>query len=101
IPADTFRLFITSAIVNARFGTLLAAVHTLALAVLGTCAVTRPLTFDGRKLLRFAVITVLLTIAVVGATGLLLRLPVQRSGDQEAVLSGMTPLRDRGSARVF
>ena len=58
IPADTFRLFVTSAIVNARFGTLLAAVHTLAIAVLGTCAVTGTLTFNGRKLLRFAIVTV-------------------------------------------
>ena len=38
IPADTFRLFVGSAIVNARFGTLLAAVHTVAVAVIGTCA---------------------------------------------------------------
>ena len=63
IPADTFRLFVTSAIVNARFGTLLAAVHTLAIAVLGTCAVTGTLAFNGRKLLRFAIITTLLTAA--------------------------------------
>ncbi len=39
IPADTFRLFVTSGIVNARFGALLAAVHTVAFAVLATCAV--------------------------------------------------------------
>ena len=66
IPADTFRLFVTSGIVNARFGTLLAAVHTLAVAVLGTCAVAGTLTFDGRKLLRFAIVTALLTVGVVG-----------------------------------
>ena len=57
IPADTFRLFLTSAIVNARFGALLAAVHTLTIAVLGTCAVAGTLTIDGRKLLRFALVT--------------------------------------------
>ncbi len=39
IPADTFRLFVTTGVVNARFGTLVAAVHTLAVALLGTCAV--------------------------------------------------------------
>ena len=53
IPADTFQLFVTSGIVNARFGTLVAAVHTVAVAVLGTCAVTGALRFDARKLLRF------------------------------------------------
>jgi Na+/H+-dicarboxylate symporter len=101
IPADTFRLFVTSGIVNARFGTLLAAVHTLAIAVLGTCAVSRRLTFDGRKLLRFGIITVLLTIAVVGGTRVLLGVALDRPYDKEALLSGMMPLRDRGSARVF
>ena len=40
IPADTFQLFLASGVVNARFGTLMAAVHTLAMALLGTCAVT-------------------------------------------------------------
>ncbi len=47
IPADTFHLFVTSGIVNARFGTLLAAVHTVAFAVLGTCAVAGRLTLNG------------------------------------------------------
>ena len=41
VPADTFQLFLTSGIVNARFGTLLAAMHTVAIAMLGTCAVDR------------------------------------------------------------
>ena len=67
IPADTFRLFVTSGIVNARFGTLLAAVHTLAMAVLGTCAMTGDAhASTPRKLLRFAIVTVLLTAGVVG-----------------------------------
>src|SRR5262249_7114568 len=68
IPADTFRLFVTSAIVNARFGTLVAAVHTVAIAVIGTCAVSGALKIDGRKLARFAIVTVALTILVVGAS---------------------------------
>jgi ABC-type amino acid transport substrate-binding protein len=101
IPADTFRLFVTSGIVNARFGTVLAAVHTLAIAVLGTCAVTRTLTFDGRKLLRFAIATGLSTIAIVGGTRVLLRVGLERPHDSEALVSGMRPLRDRGGTRVF
>jgi Na+/H+-dicarboxylate symporter/ABC-type amino acid transport substrate-binding protein len=101
IPADTFRLFVTSGIVNARFGTLVAAVHTLAIAVLGTCAVTNTLTLDGRKLLRFAVVTVLLTAAVAGGSRVLLRAALNRPYDKDAVLTGMGMRRDRGTARVF
>ena len=40
IPADTFQLFLATGVINSRVGTLLAAVHTLTVAVLGTCAIT-------------------------------------------------------------
>jgi Na+/H+-dicarboxylate symporter/ABC-type amino acid transport substrate-binding protein len=101
IPADTFRLFVTSGIINARFGTLVAAVHTLTIAVLGTCAVTRTLTFDARKMLRFAIVTFAATAALVGGTRVLLRTALNRPYDKDAILSGMGMLRDRGPARVF
>src|SRR3954467_8168844 len=78
IPADTFRLFVTSGIVNARFGTLLAAEHTLVIAVLGTCAVAGTLTFNVRKLLRFAILTSLMTAAVLVGTRVLLEVAVNR-----------------------
>ncbi len=101
IPADTFQLFVTSAIVNARFGTLLAAVHTLAIAVLGTCAVTRSLAFDGRKLLRFAVITVALTAGVCAGTRMLLRVAANRPYEKDFALTGMGLSASRGTARAF
>jgi ABC-type amino acid transport substrate-binding protein len=101
IPADTFRLFVTSGIVNARFGTLVAAMHTLVVAVLGTCAVTGALAFNPRKLVRFAVITGAATLALVSGTRVLLQVGLYRPYDKDAVLTGMRMLRDRGSARVF
>jgi Na+/H+-dicarboxylate symporter/ABC-type amino acid transport substrate-binding protein len=101
IPADTFRLFVTSGVVNARFGTLVAAVHTLAVAVLGTCAVSGALTFDGRKLARFGIVTGLLTVGVVGGTSALLRLVLKQPYEKDALLTNMGMLRDRGAAKVF
>ena len=101
IPSDTFRLFVTSAIVNARFGTLVAAVHTVAIAVLGTCAVTGTLKIDGRKLIRFAMITAVLTVAVVFGSHLILQHALNRPYDKDAILTGMGMLRDRGTALVF
>ena len=101
IPADTFRLFVTSAIVNARFGTLLAAMHTVAIAVLGTCAVTGTLVLNGRKLIRFGIITTLLTAGVLGGTRVLLQVALNRPYDKDVTLTGMGMLHDRGTARVF
>jgi len=101
IPADTFQLFVTSAIVNARFGTLLAAVHTVAIAVLGACAVAGTLKFDARKLLRFALITTLMAAAVVGGVRGVLELGLDRSYTKDATLTGMAPLRERGTPDTF
>jgi Na+/H+-dicarboxylate symporter len=101
IPADTFRLFVTSAIINARFGTLVAAVHTLTIAVLGTCAVAGMITFDARKMLRFAIITCVATAALVGGTRVLLQTALNRPYEKDVILSGMGMLRDRGPARVY
>jgi ABC-type amino acid transport substrate-binding protein len=101
IPADTFRLFVTSAIVNARFGTLVAAVHTLAIAVLGTCAMTGTLRVEPRKLVRFATITGFLLIVVVGGSRLVLQVALHRPYDKDTILTGMRMTRDRGTARVY
>src|SRR5262249_49366371 len=98
IPADTFRLFVTSGIVNARFGTLLAAVHTLAMAVLGTCAVAGTLTVNGGKLIRFGLMTILLTIGVVGGTRVLLQVALNRPYDKDLMLTGMELVGDRSTA---
>jgi Na+/H+-dicarboxylate symporter/ABC-type amino acid transport substrate-binding protein len=100
IPADTFQLFVATSVVNARFGTLMSAVHTLAVAVLGTCAVMGLLRVNGRKLARFAVITAVLTVAVVGGARVLFTAVLARPYDKDQVLAGMQMLRDSGDARV-
>ena len=101
IPADNFRLFVTSGIVNSHFGTLVAAMHTLTVAVLGTCAVTGSLTINTRKLMRFALVSIIAAIVLVGGTRVVLQAAFDRPYDKDAVLAGMQTLHDRGTARVF
>src|SRR5215471_2199081 len=55
IPADAFQLFLATSVVNARFGTLLSAVHIVVMALVGTSAVVGMVRFSAAKLLRFAV----------------------------------------------
>src|SRR5262245_2970996 len=66
IPADTFQLFIATGVINSRFGALVAAVHTIAVALLGSAAIAGTMTFDSRRIIRYLVTTAVLTIAVVG-----------------------------------
>jgi ABC-type amino acid transport substrate-binding protein len=68
IPADTFRFFpVLDNLVGVRFGTLLAAMHTLVLAVLGACAVSGAIKIHWSKLLRYTVLSVVLTFGLIGA----------------------------------
>ena len=70
VPADTFQLFLASGVLNSRFGTLVAAMHTVAVALLGTCAVTGTLRWRPGALMRYAATTAALTISVIGGARL-------------------------------
>src|SRR4051794_19076877 len=68
IPADTFQLFLATGVINSRVGTLVAAMHTVTVALLGACAISGNLRLDGRRLVRYVVITTMLTVVVIGGT---------------------------------
>ena len=55
IPADTFQLFLATGVINSRFGTLLAAVHTVTVALLGSCAMAGALRWQRARLGRFVI----------------------------------------------
>ena len=83
IPADTFQLFLATGVINARFGTLLAAVHTIAVALLGSCAMIGALSLRRRAIVRFTVTTLALTAVVLGGAKALsatVFAPVYRKG---------------------
>lgn len=67
IPADTFKLFLATGVINARVGSLVAAVHTLTVALLGSCAIAGLIRLQPRRLIRYAVVTVVLTAIVLGS----------------------------------
>jgi Na+/H+-dicarboxylate symporter len=71
VPVDTFQLFVATSVVNSRFGTLVAAMHTVAMALIGACAATGRLRWALRPLIRYVVVTVMLSAAVVGGVRLL------------------------------
>lgn len=89
IPADTFQLFLASGVINARFGTLVAAMHTLAVALLGSCAMAGTLRWNRRRVLRYLVITGVLTVAVIGGTRLLFSRSLNHQYSKDKVLAGM------------
>jgi Na+/H+-dicarboxylate symporter/ABC-type amino acid transport substrate-binding protein len=93
IPADMFQLFLASGVINSRFGTLVAAMHTVTVALLGTCAMVGALRWDRRRLLRYAVVTAALTVATIGGTRLLFARAMNQPYTKDKVLAGMHLLR--------
>jgi Na+/H+-dicarboxylate symporter len=71
IPADTFQLFLATGVINSRFGALLAAVHTVAVALLGRAAIVGALRFNPARLLRYLVLTIALSGATIGGLRML------------------------------
>jgi Na+/H+-dicarboxylate symporter/ABC-type amino acid transport substrate-binding protein len=71
VPADTFQLFIASSIINSRVGTAVAGMHLVAIAIIGACASAGVLRWRPAAIAKYVIVTVLLTLAVVGSTRLL------------------------------
>ena len=70
VPVDTFQLFVATSVINSRFGTLVAAMHTVAMALLGTCAATGVIRWRPMLLVRYAIISLAATASVVGGVRL-------------------------------
>jgi len=94
IPADTFQLFVASGVINSRVGSLVAAVHTVAVSLLAACAVTGSLVWDRRRLIRYVAITLSLTLVLVGGTRILFATLMRPVYSKDKILAGMHLLHD-------
>jgi ABC-type amino acid transport substrate-binding protein len=100
IPADTFQLFLATGVINARVGTLVAAMHTVTVALLGACAIAGTLRFERRRLVRYLVITTALTAVAVGGTRAVFAGILRPEYTRDKVLAGMHLLHQPAAATV-
>jgi Na+/H+-dicarboxylate symporter len=98
LPADLFQLFIVSSVVNSRFGSAAAAMHTFALALLGAHLMAGRLRVDRKRLLGFAVSTLVLVGAFLLGSRLLLQ---QVLPGPETVTAAIDRLRLTGAWGVL
>jgi Na+/H+-dicarboxylate symporter/ABC-type amino acid transport substrate-binding protein len=64
MPADLFQVFVTMDVVTARFGTLAAGMHIIALALIGSFALHGRLQMEPRRVLGFVAITLVLLATI-------------------------------------
>ena len=98
IPADTFHLFNVTSVVNARFGTLVAGSHTIAVALLGTWALAGGWHVDARRVGRYVAITALLGVFTIVGMQTLLARTVSNEYDRDKVIAKMQLLTTRDRA---
>jgi Na+/H+-dicarboxylate symporter/ABC-type amino acid transport substrate-binding protein len=100
IPADTFQLFLATSVVNARFGTLMAAAHTIVMALVGSWAIAGRLEISPRRIVRYVVMSVLLTAATVTAARALCHAVVSTRYERDQMLMGMRLSLGHGPAKT-
>lgn len=100
IPADTFQLFLATGVINSRVGTLVAAMHTLAVALLGACAIGGLLRFDRRRIVRYVMTTTALTVIVIGGARAVFAGILRPEYKRDQVLSEMTLLHQPAEATI-
>ena len=101
IPADTFQLFLATGVINSRFGSLLAAVHTVAVALLGSAAIVGGLRFYPARVLRYLVITIVLSAATIGGLRMLFNTALKPTFAGEELVHTMRPLMTQQEARII
>ncbi len=100
IPADTFQLFLATGVINSRVGSLVAAMHTLTVALLVSCAVTGHLRWRRGPFLSYAGVTAALVIVVLGGTRLLFATGLSQEYSKDKVLASMHLLHEPVDATV-
>ena len=101
IPSDSYRFFlVVDNLVGARFGTLLAAMYTLILAVLGTCAVRGLLQVRWTRLRRFVALTAVLTVCAIGATRLFFERVIRHQYRESQIFVQMDLMRQQAPVAV-
>jgi Na+/H+-dicarboxylate symporter/ABC-type amino acid transport substrate-binding protein len=100
IPADTFQLFLATGVVNSRFGSLLAAVHTVAVALLGSAAIVGALRFRATHIARYLVITIILSAATLGGLRFFFVKVFKPGFAGEELVYSMRPIMTDHDARV-
>ncbi|HAC66254.1 MAG TPA: Na+:H+ dicarboxylate symporter [Cyanothece sp. UBA12306] len=101
LPTDMLQLYITlDQISVSRFGTLLAGMNAIALALLGTASINRLIRIRRRQIIRFSLITSLMLLIIVGGVHSFFTFFVTNTYSKDKILENLPLLRVRNSQEV-
>ncbi len=100
IPIDLYQLYLAIGVVTDRFGALLTTMNNLMLTLLGACAVGGLLNVSWKKVLRHALLTAVLIVAIAGSARALFNAVLSGAYRQDKLITRMRPLRSTDEAKV-
>ncbi len=100
VPADMFQLFLAVDVFTGRFGTLVAGVHTIVLAALTAAAVSGHIRLHWASLVRYALVSVVLAVAVFGGLRLFFEVVVPQEYREYEKLVQMELYVDRVESKA-
>jgi Na+/H+-dicarboxylate symporter len=100
IPIDLYQLYLAIGVVTDRFSALLTTMNNLMLTLLGACAVGGLLRVSWSKVLRHALLTVVLIVAIVGGARAFFNSAFSRVYHQDKLITRMQPLSSTDQAKV-
>jgi Na+/H+-dicarboxylate symporter len=101
LPEDLYQLFVTTGVINARFATLLAAMFTLTLTLLGAFSMSGLIKISWTGVVRYILVSVLLlSLCIIGVRMIIVR-TMENTYDKDQVMAGMPLLDDHAPAKLF
>ena len=89
IPSDMYQLYVVTGVINGRFATLLAAMNLVIFTLLATASLTGVMTISKKKLINYVVLTLALTVGLIGATRGYFSIAVKNVYDKDHVIANM------------
>lgn len=89
IPSDMFQLFVATSVVNRHFGTLLSAMFTISLTLLGAFSMSGLIRVNVIRIMRYLLITVLLLASVTLGLRIFIALTIDNTYDKDQIIAGM------------
>ena len=97
IPTNMLNIFITVEVFTGRFGTIVAGMYTVALALISTCAMEELIRFSKKKLIRFGIASTLIIVLILGSVHGLFSYIFPQQYNKDKLLTNLEPLRIRNA----
>jgi Na+/H+-dicarboxylate symporter len=101
IPSDMYQLYVVTGVINGRFATLLAAMNLVIFTLLATASLTGVMKISKKKLINYVVLTLALTIGVIGVTRGYFSLAVKNVYERDHVIANMESSVLKLSRKVY